>query len=156
MVGILHHRASTDYSCWQPPFISIQWPLWCSSGISAGTSSICPIYIPCSQTCQGTWPLCSSLRRWHPTACSLATIHILKAINFRHHMPIKSPQTNHLSPESILDTTLSSIARNSSFSTLGLPACTDIKLSTNLPTISFTTNNLTSGLNLQHFLNPSI
>ena len=42
MVGVLHHWPSTDHSCWQLPFTSLQGSLWRSSGISVRTGFICP------------------------------------------------------------------------------------------------------------------
>ena len=77
MVGVQHHWQITDHSCWQPPFTSIQCSLWRSSGFSVRPGFICHLHFGCSQTCRGTWPWCSPLRRCHPAVWPLLTFQFL-------------------------------------------------------------------------------
>ena len=70
-VGV-HHWPSTDHSCWQPPFTSIQGSLWGSSGFSVRTGPICLLHFGCSQTCWGTWPWMLTSTQITPNCMAIA------------------------------------------------------------------------------------
>ena len=107
---------STDHSCWQPPFTSLQGSHGVPQGsVLARTGLICPLHFGCSQTCRGTWPWCSPLYTQMTPSC-MAIAHLPIPLSWRlEFFELLTQFTSGCPRSNRLSLSLSTLARLNSF-----------------------------------------